>query len=291
MRISKSSRWAAKCDVLISAAVSPLLQPFPMEPKRGAQIWRYQPQYRRPRHFHAEPELNVFLRGRATLGIGDQRVSLSAGSLLWLPPGVDHALLEASSDLEFFVVGLQPGLLEAFANRHGEPLSFATRAHAIDPSVATAVSELCCAMAEGLDAGAGDAALLDLLALCVRDTPNRGLSLGARAQSLIADDPGIDRGALAKALASNLGDVSRAFHRELGTTFRVYKQRTRVLSFLSEVDRGANMTFAALAAGFGSYSQCHRVFREVTGCSPREFISRGVRDEHETRFEPLRQPW
>jgi AraC-like DNA-binding protein len=31
---------------------------------------------------------------------------------------------------------------------------------------------------------------------------------------------------------------------------------------------------AALSAGFGSYPQFHRVFRQVTGCSPAEYRER-----------------
>jgi AraC-like DNA-binding protein len=31
---------------------------------------------------------------------------------------------------------------------------------------------------------------------------------------------------------------------------------------------------ACLRAGFGSYAQCHRVFRHSLGCSPRSYFAR-----------------
>ena len=38
--------------------------------------------------------------------------------------------------------------------------------------------------------------------------------------------------------------------------------------------RGVKMTSAALDAGFGSYPQFHRVFRERMGCAPAEHARR-----------------
>jgi hypothetical protein len=33
-------------------------------------VWKYSPEFRRPRHFHAEPEINVIVAGAATFGLG-----------------------------------------------------------------------------------------------------------------------------------------------------------------------------------------------------------------------------
>jgi AraC-like DNA-binding protein len=70
-----------------------------------------------------------------------------------------------------------------------------------------------------------------------------------------------------------------------------YRNTLRALEFLrlsEPVD--ANLTRAAIEAGFGSYSQCHRVFRSLFGLSPREyFLSRlPRRAELMERFEPLK---
>ncbi len=62
--------------------------------------------------FHEEPELDFVFRGAATLGVGDQCVTVTAGDVVLLHPGQDHELLEASADLELHVVALQPSLVE-----------------------------------------------------------------------------------------------------------------------------------------------------------------------------------
>jgi len=51
------------------------------------------------------------------------------------------------------------------------------------------------------------------------------------------------------------------------------RNRLRLERFFAEVDQGGNnLLEAALAAGFGSYSQFHRVFRELIGTTPRDHL-------------------
>ena len=88
----------------------PLYQPFPMGGVARAQIWRHAPRYRRPRHFHPEPELNLVVAGSATFAAGESELAVSAGDLLWWAPGQDHGLLACSSDLDLFVIGASPEL-------------------------------------------------------------------------------------------------------------------------------------------------------------------------------------
>jgi mannose-6-phosphate isomerase-like protein (cupin superfamily) len=107
-------RWA-----ILAAVSSAVFQPLPMLPGRAAQVWRHQPAYRRPRHFHEEPEVNAVVRGTASLGIGVRKLELAAGELVLLEPGQDHVLLEASPDLELLVVALRPALAERV--RGGRP--------------------------------------------------------------------------------------------------------------------------------------------------------------------------
>src|ERR1041384_7638566 len=90
-----------------------------MLPGRRAQAWRHHPAYRRPRHFHAEPELNAVCKGTAVIGLGDRVVTLGPGGVVLFHPGQDHVLLEASSDLELWVVALRPDL----ADQALQPLS------------------------------------------------------------------------------------------------------------------------------------------------------------------------
>ena len=102
-----------------------LWQPFPIPAGRRAQAWRHEPAFRRPAHFHAEPEINLMARGTATFVVGEQRVPMLVGSLVGYPPGVDHYLECTSEDLELYVAGFQPALLAAFARERGSTLRFA----------------------------------------------------------------------------------------------------------------------------------------------------------------------
>jgi methylphosphotriester-DNA--protein-cysteine methyltransferase len=116
---------------------------------------------------------------------------------------------------------------------------------------------------------------------------NSQLHLGVRAASLLLDEGSLRRHQIAKALASNKGDISRSFLRDNGISLREFRRRIRVLRFLEAVDSyPKNLTRAAHISGFGSYSQCHRDFCALMGVSPREFIASGRRQEMADAFEP-----
>jgi AraC-like DNA-binding protein len=82
-------------------------------------------------------------------------------------------------------------------------------------------------------------------------------------------------------------EVSRHFRKNIGLTLTAYRTRVRLLRFVEYVD-GATHTLlsASIAAGFGSYSQCHRAFSSTFGCTPRTFFRRGLGDDMRERFAP-----
>jgi len=74
-------------------------------------------------------------------------------------------------------------------------------------------------------------------------------------------------------LAISPGHLTRVFRTEMGVSLVEYRNRLRIERFFGLVERGGdNLLAAALAAGFGSYAQFHRVFRKVVGTTPREYI-------------------
>jgi len=82
--------------------------------------------------------------------------------------------------------------------------------------------------------------------------------------------------------------VSRHFHKDIGLTLTEYRTRLRLLRFIQAACAGqANLLQAALEAGFGSYSQCHRAFQGTLGCSPRRYFRPEVRAEFEGAFLPF----
>lgn len=68
--------------------------------------------------------------------------------------------------------------------------------------------------------------------------------------------------------------LSRLFTQQTGLTFRLWRQRLRLLSALPLLERGERVTDAALACGYDSLSAFIAAFGEQFGTTPGEFFSR-----------------
>jgi AraC-like DNA-binding protein len=113
----------------------------------------------------------------------------------------------------------------------------------------------------------------------------RALSLVELGSCLLFDDPGLERSALCHALDVSEGYLSRCFPSELGISFSEQRARLRIARFVTHVARDRwSYLDAALAAGFGSYSQLHRVFTRVVQASPRKYFSVAARNVRANRF-------
>jgi AraC-like DNA-binding protein len=103
----------------------------------------------------------------------------------------------------------------------------------------------------------------------------------------VSRNPEISRERLARLLRTSPSEASRRFHCDMGMTIAAYRARIRLLRFVRLVDSGHGQADAAQSAGFGSYSQCHRTFRETFGCSPRSFFHTDVRTTIQEAYDPL----
>jgi AraC-like DNA-binding protein len=91
---------------------------------------------------------------------------------------------------------------------------------------------------------------------------------------MLSDDPTLGGVEIAKKLGVSLSRFARVFKSDMGQSLVDYRNQLRLDRFLGLVDKGgANLLEAALAAGFGSYSQFHRVFRTMRGTTPRAYFS------------------
>lgn len=253
------------------AMSAPVFQPFPMLPRRRAQAWRHQPQYRRPRHFHREPELNLVVRGTCTVGVGARTVALSAGAVLIFAPGQDHVLIDHSPDFDLFVVALTPELAERVI---GSRAALASTALTLTPEwVAWRVEQLETLVTLS-DATPVERQLGELFASALAESP-RAHVLSRRAVEAILTEPSLSEAELAERMRVAVSAVSRQFRRDLGLTLVEHRARLRLMAFVGAVERGASLTSAAFTAGFGSYAQCHRVFRRLLAQSPRDYFDGG----------------
>jgi len=267
-----------------------LYQPFPIPGTARGHVWHHVPATRRPRHFHSEPELNLIAAGQALFGVGKATISVSAGDLLWWPPGQDHVLLDASPDLDLYVIGVTPAFSEhVLAGRPAGTSVGATQLR-LDPDALKGLQAACAAQVAGGDTAAIERHVGDLWreAHRLRARKSDHHPLTVRALSSLLGRPDLNRGELARLIRGNASEVSRFFHRDLGLTLVAYRTRLRLIRFIQLVENG-NQSFlaAAIDAGFGSYSQCHRAFQQAFDCPPRVFFGTGVNEEMKRRFAPL----
>ena len=247
-------------------SLAALYQAFPMLPGRRAQAWRHQPPYLRPRHFHREPELNLVLRGTALLAVGDGIFHAAAGDCLFFAPGQDHQLLEPSPDLELFAIALSPELASH---------SLACAMRRIDEPELTETATRLRAINELQDAAAVERALVPLFE--AQASPRLRHSTRVSLELLLLE-PSVSGALLASHARTSQSELSRHFRRDLGVRFVELRARLRLMAFIAEVDAGRSLTQAAIGADFGSYAQCHRVFRRALGCSPQQYFEQRRRE-------------
>lgn len=71
--------------------------------------------------------------------------------------------------------------------------------------------------------------------------------------------------------------LSRLFLRDTGLSFRLWRQRQRLLDALAPLERGERVTDVALACGYDSLSAFIAAFRQQFGATPGEFFRRQAR--------------
>jgi len=100
---------------------------------------------------------------------------------------------------------------------------------------------------------------------------SRGRAIAAA--KMLAGDPGLSGADVAARLDVSLGRLAHVFKAEMGMSIVAYRNRIRLDRFTMLLDKGRrNLLEAALAAGFGSYAQFHRVFRSLRHVTPREYL-------------------
>jgi len=244
-----------------------LYQPFPMLPGRRAQAWRHQPAFRRPRHFHAEPELNLVLSGSALLGVGEHEVRAVRGDIVVFQPGQDHVLLDASADLDLFVVALRPELAE----RAGLVRALVSRQR-LDEGERSSAEESLRLLAGVSFNEPHERVLTELFQRLAQRAPDAHV-VSRRALERLLHEPAASGSVLARTAGTASSGVSRHFREDFGVRMVEYRARLRLMRFVSLVDAGSSLSQSALEADFGSYAQCHRVFQQSVGLAPKAYFA------------------
>jgi len=260
------------------------IQPIP--PSWEGIVWHHAGNhYDHPRHRHVALELNLVVGGRGHYEVNGRCHPLSAGSVLFIAPGVDHHLEERSPDFEMWILALQPALLErTCADAAGAAFlqtvadGDCARLLAVDDArwlgaeirrFAPTTSTSC------LHAGLGYAMAGAQEAFARGGTREAAVSSEVRrCITLLDEDPALSRDDLADRTGADPDALSHAFRRELGVGLVAYRNRVRVRRFLELASTGRlTLLSACLEAGFGSYPQFHRVFVAETGQTPRDYLA------------------
>jgi AraC-like DNA-binding protein/mannose-6-phosphate isomerase-like protein (cupin superfamily) len=267
-----------------------LYQPFPIATKARGQVWHHVPATRKPRHFHAEPELNLVTRGTGAFAMGDKVLRVVAGDLLWWPPGQDHMLADASPDFDLFVIGVTADFSSrVLSGRLDVCCAGPIQIHLAAPDLAEIKAACGAARSEVTDLAVIERQVGDLWrrAHALRRAEHNMHSVTRRTMASLYERPELARSDVARLVRAYPSEVSRCFHEDMGMTLSAFRSRLRLLRFIEAVDDGAeNLLTAALGAGFGSYSQCHRIFQRTLGCAPRLFFETSLRDQMQAALEP-----
>jgi AraC-like DNA-binding protein len=240
-------------------------------------------------HRHVEQlEMNLVTSGSATILIQQEQYQLGKDDLVWLFPDQDHLVLNWSPDFRFWLVFIDSGLLRQLCvSRFTRPLCTSNpklkNVRTLRSADASLLARLCREWTQSLGAPELEdyltvsvgALVLRAWAISDRTTPAAQATVHPavrRALHAISKAPNLSLPALAKRVGMSEAHLSRRFGVEVGTSITEYRARVRLRTFMMDFDPAQQtLLSAALAAGFGSYAQFHRVFRAVVGCSPAEW--------------------
>ena len=257
----------------------------------NGKVWCYRDPVRcNVRHHHAELELNLITRGSGTYLLANRKYQIRRGDLLWLFPAQEHVLIEQTADFEMWVAVFKRKAIRRIADDPAARFLLET-----DPAGS------CCRRLSQFEHRKLDASLAELSVTMRRPALfNAGLTYlmlnawqsfeGAVEVPVRDVHPAVERAArliredartlcldeIAEHAGLSPARLSRLFRQQTGLAMVSFRNRQRVSRFLEIYGTGQRHTMldAALEAGFGSYAQFHRVFKETIGCSPGAYSKR-----------------
>lgn len=251
------------------------------------------------RHYHRELELNVIVTGEVSYWFPHRELRVVAPATLWIPPLVEHELLDASDDLSMWVHSFRApggdgaaGHRRASAGHDVSPLRAALGELSDGPRITgMAPGELdrVCALSRDGLLRPGLEQFNDILsqvfavswsARCLRDAGVEPVAChpAARRAARLLRDPDAEGSmeALARSTSLSRERLSRVFAQCFGIGLVQFRNHHRVQRFIHAYGHGSDssMLRAAMDVGFGSYVQFHRAFKQVVGSAPAQHLER-----------------
>lgn len=231
-------------------------------------------------HSHEGLEINLIVAGRGCYFLGQNEIELVPGTLVWLVPNQSHRL-QRTPDLDMWVIEYpadrcDPDLL-ADAARH--PASRLSRDDAI------ALDHLFAHVSQDSDEPRLYQAGVDY---AVRSARHYSLTSPAPAAArlhpavlsalaILRDETDAPSTAeLARRAGVSQDYLGQLLVEQTGRGLVEWRNRSRLERFHIVYPQSGDLLTAALAAGFGSYTQFHRVFIDLLGTTPGEWAKSGA---------------
>lgn len=227
-----------------------------------------------PMHSHGEAQLTFAASGMVNVHTAAGRWLVPPQLGVWIPAGLVHRV-EVLTDAELWMVHWEPAAAQAWA----PPL-------ALDQPFALRVTPL---MRSLLDAAFTADMAADKTELVVRlmlheltatahaptFLPMPSSATGQRAATIAGRDYRNQLSMLevASRSATSVRTMSRLFVAETGLTFKLWRQRARIVQAMDRLARGKTIARVALDLGFSSTASFSHAFKTVTNMTPTEFTA------------------
>ncbi len=237
------------------------------------------------RHGHDEVELHLIARGVASYLLGDSRLEIGAGTMLWITRGCDHMLVNPDDQsLSRWSMMFRPRVVRRVLRSDAGPLLRASKQPLVRSLTRPAARRLMRAFEEIAQQASRSVALLNAgvayaLALSwhayqrateVAPAATLHPAVARAVQLLTGPEGSLGSKDLARCCGLSESHLIRVFAEQIGMSMTEFRNRARLERFFEIYGDGWRTTLsaAALEAGFGSYAQFYRVFRASMGHGP-----------------------
>lgn len=224
-------------------------------------------------HAHGEAQLTYAASGMVQVHTAQGRWLVPSQLGVWIPAGVLHRV-EVLTDAELWMVHWEP-----FAARNWGPSA------QLDQTFAFRVTTLmrCLLTTAFLANSTADKTELVVRLMLHELTetahaptflPLPSSSVGKRIADVALGDHRnqLNIEQVASRAATSVRSVSRLFHAETGLTFKVWRQRARIVHAMDRLSRGKTIAQVSAELGFASTASFSCAFRQVINVTPTAFI-------------------
>lgn len=226
-----------------------------------------------PMHSHGEAQLTFVASGMVNVHTGEGRWLVPPQLGVWIPAGLMHRV-EVLTDAELWMVHWETAAAQAWAPPSTLDRPFALR---VTPLMRALLDV---AFASDMTAEKTELVVRLMLHELTATThaptflPMPTSVVGQRIATVAGGDFGnkLNVHEVASRSATSVRTLSRLFITETGLTFKLWRQRARIVQAMDRLARGMMISHVALELGFSSTASFSHAFRQVTNMTPTAFL-------------------